>query len=215
MDFTNVPIINFIQSLIPFKITSKGLSYADLEKNKAIEAFLEYEKRLCTKSFKNDILFSQLTDLVGKYIGPNSAQYAELKKRSYLENFYKYNKKQNEEVFYTFEPDKVSAMVGNFVHYIKLNGVYKEYKGNFLSRMGDEAAVALVFGIIGIVGAGGYFCGNFFAANKFDYEKIELKHDVDSLRRLLAIPLPPTAKLDTGQSNKIRVGQKPDKENKK
>lgn len=171
------------------------------KEEKAIIAF-ESQKRTIDKLDINGttVWKNHVSDLISKYIGLES----ELKNTLGDYGVFAYPEYHNRDKI------RASNLIESCIEYVKNNGVRSDHKGNFLSKMGDEAAVGLLLGIITLAGGGGYFCGDFFANHKIDLERIEMKYKIDSLQKLFSIPLPPSAKLDSSQSNKIGVDKKAD-----
>lgn len=148
------------------------------KKQKAINAFLNHKKSLQNIKTKNDgyLWTTQMTDLTSKYIGKGTSFY-------------------NSAFYFAFEKDylnesgisRANKLVDSCIEFIQNNGINEEFKGNFLSKMTDQAVLALIFGIIGSVGVFGFFSGDWFAKNRIDKEKINLQYKIDSLNKVLSI----------------------------
>ncbi|WP_428662952.1 hypothetical protein [Runella sp.] len=186
---------------------SQRLLKNESEQETAVAAFEEYRKTVKGTSHQSDVWFSQLTDLVGKYIGIESRQYKTLIDKTYLESFYTLTSVEDGRSVYRFEPTKMNATIDMFINYIKHNGVYQKPQENFLSKMKQEVAVAWVFGLISVLGGGGFAIGSLVTSNKLDLEKYELKRKLDSLSRT---PLAPIVELpDSNAKNDNKIGVEP------
>jgi hypothetical protein len=146
--------------------------------SKKKRALISFESQLKSLS-KLDITLrftwrSQTIDYIKKFIGPESHLI------KHFEGMYS--------VFYDpsdFRDDikKAESIIISCIESINVNGTYSETKSNFFQKIGDEALVAILLSVFG----SGYFLGDYFAKNKADFEKIELKIENDSLKRSLPI----------------------------
>ena len=145
---------------------------------KAINALEVHKKNLEKIKTLNDgyLWTTQLTDIVGKYLGKETNLYKTSFQFSFSNEYY--NESGN---------SRAGKLVDNCIEFISNNDVKQEFQGNILSKMTDQAVIALIFGIISLVGGIGYFCGDWFAKNKIDEEKIELRHKIDSLNNFILL----------------------------
>lgn len=140
---------------------------------KAIRAFLEHKKSIDKINTLSDQSFwiNHAIDLVKIYIGSDTQLYDVIFRFEFNSNYYNEDGKL-----------RASKLMNTCVDFVKTNGVNKSGKGNFLSKMGDEAAVALFTFVCISVFGGGIFFGDYLASNRIEQEKIQLRSENERLK---------------------------------
>jgi len=145
----------------------------------AIKAFEVQKEKLNNNQYYNDSDWvAQTSDIAKKYIGGDSSQYA------YITNFkfgiYKFNPLESDSEQMHFELDrkvrKAERYINNCIEYIKLNGIKKEPKINFIQKLSDR----VVWSILVAIATLAYFIGSQVKSYQIDKEKIKLEQKIET-----------------------------------
>ncbi len=140
---------------------------------KAVRAFLEHKESIDKINTLSDRSFwvNHAIDLVKIYIGSDTQLYDVTFRFEFNSSYYNEDGKL-----------RAAKLMDTCVDFIKTNGINYSRKGNFLSKMGDEAAVALFTFVCVTVFGGGIFFGDYLASNRIEQEKIQLRSENERLK---------------------------------
>lgn len=191
-----------MSKIIPFEVNS-------MTKKKAIEILTTQKNKIDDQNYPNDENWvSQTASYIRSFFGENSNEFKLISTfKFYVTHF----DPVEEEINVRYSPkmeNNAKIFIDNCIETLTVKGIYKEPNVNFLYKMTDQGVIGLISLICIPVFSAGYFCGNYFAINKVDAQKIEMKKKIDSLNKLLPIPFSKPSDFKTNSKKESSIKTK-------
>jgi hypothetical protein len=144
------------------------------EKKRALQLFRRQLQELDRITPQTASAWRSLTTTIIKtYLGPDS-EFKDYFSGSY--NLLGANQYFREDI------PKAKEILNSCILLVEQQGVYKNANSNFISRMSEGWATAILFAGVPLLFGGGYFLGDYFAKNRIEQQHIELKNEVERLK---------------------------------
>ena len=148
------------------------------KKKIAIKALEKQKAKIVDKTYyKDNNWIAQTADIVKKYIGNDSSLHQLIDDFSFAVR--RKGELSGGQISARFDVKEEAAIryIDSCIEYIRLNGIIKEPKINFLQKLSDKVVWAILTSVLAV----GFYFGQLIKTYSIDREKIRLEEQVKNL----------------------------------